>query len=125
MTEYTNTDLLDEVDNEELQEAKILKKRQSKIKKRYEFLSKVDDKHFAAEYVRIQANEICNYVRDLAITPLNALYNSMYSHFTNGNVMQQFYITLNEFGNLEPDNDRIDTLILLDKIEDYDETHPE
>ena len=124
MTDFTtNPDkavFLDDEDNAELQAAKMLKKHQSKVTKRYNFLSKVDTRHFQAEYVRVQAQEICNYVRDLAITPLNALYNDMYKHFTNTLTMHQFYIQLNEFGGLEPDEDRINSLILPEKDVDDD-----
>lgn len=105
---------------EQQEAARVLKKQQDKIRNKFEFLKNVSVKNFQAEYVKAQAEEICRYVKEIELTPLNAWYSKLKDITDNGHFMSQFYLTLNEYGVLEPDYERIKTLILPDpNIEDF------
>lgn len=92
-----------------------LKKRQESIRAKYEYLKQVDAKHFQAEYVKAQAEEICSYIRELQLTPFNPWYSKLAELVGNGNFMLQFYLTYNEHDVIEPDYARIEKLVLPDQ----------
>jgi hypothetical protein len=105
---------------QELDEARILKKKQDKIRNRFEFLKNVPHKYFQVEYVKAQAEEICNYLKEMEMSPLNPWYSALVKLTSEGDFMSQFYLTYNEFGVVEPDYKRIDTLVMPDpKPEDF------
>lgn len=99
-----------------------LKRRQESIRAKYEYLNQVDAKHFQAEYVKAQAEQICSYIRELQLTPFNPWYSKLIELVGNGNFMLQFYLTYNEFDAIEPDYARIEKLILPDQnLEEFGE----
>lgn len=110
----------DPVKVKELQETYKLKKRQAKVRSDYNFLKDVSVKFFQAEYVKAQAEEICRYLNDIQLTPLNPWYSKLQELVCSGPFMSQFYLTYNENGVVEPDYEKIKTLILPDpQPEDY------
>lgn len=110
----------DPIKIEQLQKAHKLKKNQEKVKSGFNFLKDVSIKYFQSEYVKAQAEEICRYVAEIQLTPLNPWYSKLQELVNNGPFMSQFYLTLNEYGTITPDYERIKTLILPDpKPEDF------
>ena len=95
-------------------EADNLRKQQNKIRHKYDFLKDVSSRHFQAEYVKAQAEEICRYVKEIELTPLNPWYSALHSMISDGKFMSQFYLTFNSFGVAMPDYAKIDTLIRKD-----------
>lgn len=105
---------------EQLEEAKRLKKQQDKTKSKYDFLANTTTKYFQAEYVKAQAEEVCRYMNEIQLSPLNAWYSELYYLVSSGNFMSKYYLTFNEFGGIEPDYKRIETLVLPDpNLEDF------
>ena len=110
----------DPIKIEELQKAHRLKKRQEKVRSDFSILKNTSTKYFQAEFVKVQAEEICRYISELQLTPLNPWYSKILELVNNGPFMSQFYLTLNEFGVIIPDYEKIKTLILPDpQPEDY------
>jgi hypothetical protein len=102
------------------EKAHNLKKSQGKTKQKYDFLKQISPKYFQAEFVKAQAEEICRYIKEIQLTPLNPWYSKLYDIAQDGQFMSQFYLTFNEFGVVEPDYEKINTLILPDpKPEDF------
>lgn len=102
------------------EEAAKLKRQQDKVRYKYEFLRNVPARSFQVEYVKAQAEEICRYLKEIQLTPLNAWYSTLYELIGAGEFMSQFYLTFNEHGVVEPDYPRIDTLILPEpSVEDF------
>jgi hypothetical protein len=91
-----------------------LKKQQAKVKSKYDFLRMVSVKEFQAVYVKTQAEEICKYLGEMQMTPLNAWYSKLLELVSSGPFMSQFYLTFNEFNIVVPDYEKINTLILPD-----------
>ena len=104
----------DPIKIEELQKAHRLKKRQEKIRADFSILKNTSTKYFQSEFVRVQAEEICRYVAEMQLTPLNPWYSKLQETVNNGPFMSQFYLTLNEFGTIVPDYEKIKSLILPD-----------
>lgn len=94
--------------------AKSLKRQQDKFKEKFEYLANTPAKYFQAEYVKAQAEEICNYVKAVAVSPLNPWYSALVKLTSEGSFMSTFYLTFNEYGVIEPDYERINTLVLPD-----------
>ena len=112
--------LIDNATIEFNEKAHNLKKAQGKTKMKYDFLKQVSPKYFQAEFVKAQAEEICRYLKEIQLTPLNPWYSKLFDTIQDGQFMSQFYLTFNEFGVVEPDYEKIDTLILPDpKPEDF------
>jgi hypothetical protein len=99
---------------EQLETAQRIKKQQDKTRSRYDSLKVATTKYFQSEYVKLQAEEICRYLKEIELTPFNPWYSELYATISNGNFMSKYYITFNEFGTAEPDYERIKTLILPD-----------
>ncbi len=105
---------------EQQEAARILKKQQDRVRNRFEHLKNVSTQNFQAEYVKTQAEEICRYLKEIELTPLNAWYSKLKEITDDGEFMSQFYLTLNDYGIAEPDYERIKTLILPGpSIEDF------
>ena len=104
--------------SDELGEARKMKKQQDKVKSKYDFLKQVSVKYFQSEYVKVQAEEICRYIKEIQMTPLNPWYSKLMELVSDGNFMSQFYLTSNEFNVIEPDYERIKNLILPDPTPD-------
>jgi hypothetical protein len=105
---------------QQLEEARRLKKNQERSRSKFDFLKNVSTKNFQAEYVKAQAEEICRYLKDISLTPLNPWYSELYNMISKGDFMTKFYITFNEYGIAEPDYAKIETLILPEpSIEDF------
>lgn len=96
--------------------AQDLKRLQDKARAKFEYLLDVDKQHFAHEYVKAQAQEICAYLNFISLTPLNAWHGALRDTVVNDQFMYNFYLKLNEFGQLEPDTERIDSLILPEPL---------
>lgn len=89
-----------------------LKKEQDKIKLKFDRLKNIPARYFQAEYVTIQAEEICEYLRYLQLTPLSGWYSDMYKTISDGPFMSKYYLTFNSVEGIEPDYERIKELIL-------------
>lgn len=99
---------------EEIQDPKRIKKQQDRIRARYSVLAEADKKQFTMLYAKMQAEEVCNYLNMLALTPFTGLYSSLKQFYESSDNMYRFYTCLNEYGVLEPDTDRIQNLELTD-----------
>jgi hypothetical protein len=93
-------------------DADALKRKQAKIKKEFEYLLDSDTLHFRADFIRAQANEICNYYKRIKLTPFKALEGSLRDMIFNEDFLYNFYLMKNDYGELVPDTERIDKLIL-------------
>jgi len=100
------------------QDAFKLKKHQEKVRYKYDFLKNVTPKYFQAEYVKAQAEEICKYVGDMQLTPLNPWYSALYEMVSSGPFMDNFYLTYNDHDTIVPDYERIQKLILPEPNKD-------
>lgn len=105
-----------EARKEQNRAAQDLKRQQDKARAKFEYLLEVDKQHFTYEYVKAQAKEICAYLNFCSLTPLNAWYSRLRDTVVNDEFMYNFYLKLNEYGQLEPDYDRIEKLILPDPL---------
>lgn len=103
-----------ELQLEQFEEARRMKRRQDSIKSKYEFLKGVSTKNFQAEYIKAQAEEICRYIKEIELTPFNPWYSELYKVVSTGEFMSKYYITFNKYGVIEPDYEKIKTLILPD-----------
>ncbi|WP_390492731.1 hypothetical protein, partial [Staphylococcus pseudintermedius] len=70
----TPTKIALEARKEQNRAAQDLKRQQDKARAKFEYLLEVDKQHFAHEYVKAQAREICAYLNFCSLTPLNAWY---------------------------------------------------
>jgi hypothetical protein len=115
-----DTDRTDEIKRRmaEMSEARKLKKTQERSRTRFDYLKNVTPKYFQAEYVKAQAEEICNYIKEIGLTPLNPWYSALINMASTGAFMSQFYLTYNAHGVIEPDYERIEKLILPDATPD-------
>jgi len=96
------------------------KSRREKVNKEFKHIIDADDKYFNAEFVAAQANEIVRYLYRLRLTPLRA-WESFIRDAINKNkdvFLHDFYLKENEYGELEIDHKRINTLILEDVKEE-------
>lgn len=89
---------------------------QNKIKKEFNFLTKVDVKHLQREFILAQAKEICKYINKLKFMPFHAWTSIIMAQVDSQDIdfCYQFYIVKTEFGEYEPDLERIDSLVLTD-----------
>lgn len=102
---------------ETLQDPKKVRKQQDRIRAKYTAIAEADSKHFAAIYAHMQAAEICEHLKTLALTPFTGLHSSLKQFFELEENQYRFYLQLNEFGMLEPDTERIEQLVLKDPVE--------
>lgn len=110
----------DPIKIEELQKAHRLKKSQEKTRLNFSALKNTSTKYFQSEYVKAQAEEICRYLFEIQLTPLNPWYSKLQDLVSSGSFMSQFYLTFNDNGVIEPDYEKIKLLILPDpQPEDY------
>jgi hypothetical protein len=93
-------------------EADALKKKQSKIRKEFEFLQNTDTLHFQAEFIKTQAKEICKYYNRVKLTPFKAWEGILRDIVVDEEFKHKFYLVENEYGELTPDEKRIDSLVL-------------
>ena len=93
-------------------EADTLKKYQTKVRKEFEFLHTIDPLHFQAEFLEAQADEICKYYNRVKLTPFKAWEGIMRETIVDEEFKHKFYLVENEYGELKPDIERIDSLIL-------------
>ncbi len=103
-------------ENSQAKAAQDLKRQQDKARAKFEYLLAVDKQHFSYEYVKAQSKEICSYLNFCSLTPLNAWYGMLRGMVVNDNFMSAFYLKLNEYGQLEPDTERIEKLILPEPL---------
>lgn len=101
-----------EKDEKLLREANALKKRQDRVTSRFKNLEKSDRRHFQSDFVHAQAKEICNYLRDMSLSPLQSWHAELKELIEKGSFMEKFYLTIDEFEQIVPDIVRIKKLIL-------------
>jgi hypothetical protein len=97
-------------------EAALLKKRKERVLKRFKRIQTADHKHFQYEFVLTQAKEICNYLKDMEISPLKGWHGDLKEIVTTGNFMNKYYLTYNDLDEIVPDLARIDKLILPEPL---------
>jgi len=90
--------------------------KQRKIKEKYAYLQESDSRHLASDYILAQAKELCSIINNLKQTPFKAL--SAFFKEKEEALIDQFYITTNEYGEYIPDVDRIDKLILPEAFDE-------
>ena len=78
-----------------------------------------DDDDIKYEIDELISEEICRYIKEVELTPLNPWYSALHNMTSDGKFMSQFYLTFNEFGVIEPDYDKINTLIKEPTPEDF------
>ncbi len=109
----------DQAEDEIKQIAKKSRKHKQ-LKSEFKHLSNIDRKNFQAEFVLAQAKEVCKYLFRLHLIPFKA-WESFLIDSMNKNkevFLYDFYLKENEFGEIEPDIERIQTLVLDDEVED-------
>jgi len=97
-------------------EATLLRKRKERVLKRFKRIQTADHKHFQYEFVLTQAKEICNYLKDMEITPLKGWHGDLKKLVTTGEFMYKYYLTYNDLDEIVPDLARIDKLILPEPL---------
>ncbi len=97
-------------------EANMNKKRQERITKRFSKLKDSDRRHFQSDFVMAQAKEISNYIRDMQMSPLKAWYDSLKEMAMEANFMEKYFLTLDDFDNIVPDEIKIKGLILPESM---------
>ena len=98
-------------DEKKVYRATLIKQRQEKIKHEFEYLKDIDSFHRRAEYIKAQANEICQYASRLHLTPFRAFESALNEMINDSKFMDKFYLTVNEYGQIIPDEERIEALI--------------
>jgi hypothetical protein len=93
-------------------EAVSLRQRKSRITNRFKKLRSSDSRHFQSDFVKLQAHEICNYLKDMQMSPLKAWYDELFERVSEASFMEKFYLTFNEYNEVVPDTKRIKGLIL-------------
>jgi hypothetical protein len=93
-------------------EADLLKKRQDKIRKEFEYLNSADGFTFRTEFIKAQAKEICKYYDRLQFTPFKSWESELRDIITDLDFMDKFYLIINEYGQLVPDIERIESLAI-------------
>jgi hypothetical protein len=102
----------------ETEDALKLKRVQDKVRKKFDFLSEVDAQHFQCEYIKAQAEEICNYLQYLRLTPFRSWYSKHLKMVSDSVFMHDHFLVKNEFEEIVPDLDRINSLVLSDVIDE-------
>lgn len=106
-------DLDQKAENEVLdKDAVTLRQRKERLTKRFKKLKTSDRKHFQHDFVKLQAHEICNYIKDMQLAPLKAWYNELKTMASDVKFMETFYLTYNEYDEIVPDTEKINSLIL-------------
>jgi hypothetical protein len=98
-------------------EAALVKKQQDKIRKKFEYLAKVEKKLFQSEYIKAQANEICSYAKYVKLLPFKGWHSSLLAIINEPTFLYNNYLMINEFGEIEPDLKRIESLVLPEPID--------
>jgi hypothetical protein len=93
-------------------EADLLKKRQDKIRKEFEYLTNADGFTFRTEFIKAQAKEICKYYDRLQFTPFKSWEAELRDIVVDEEFMNKFYLTINDYGQLVPDDERIEALAI-------------
>ena len=91
--------------------AEQLKRKQEKIKAEFSYLNEIDQFHHRAEFIKAQAKEICHYMERLHLAPFKGLESTFKQVVEDPKFMNKYYLRFNSYGQLEPDNERIEALI--------------
>lgn len=97
-------------------EAREILKRQKTIIDKFEYLKKIDRQHFQYEFVKSQANEICNYLKDINLSPFKGWINDFKKFVSNADFMEKYFLTYDSFDEVIPDKNRIERLILEEPL---------
>ena len=93
-------------------EADILKRKQTRIRKEFDYLRDIDQLHFQSEFLKAQAKEICKYFNRVKLTPFRSWEGKLRDVIADEVFLNNHYILVNEYGEFEPDIERLDALIL-------------
>ncbi len=104
------------IDDKLDREATALKKRQDRVNSRFKGLDKSDRRHFQSDFVGMQAKEICNYLRDMSLSPLQAWAAELKAVASQSYFMEKYFITYDEHEQIIPDTKRIKALILPEPL---------
>lgn len=109
--EKTRRELLDD-ELKAKYEADALRRKQDKVRKEFEYLHSIDTLHFQSEFLKAQAKEICRYYNRIKLTPFRSWESSLRDMIEDEEFLYDHYIIVNEYGELEPDAERLDALVL-------------
>ncbi len=88
----------------------VLQREQEIVHREFRYLE--TSKYIQTDFIVAQANEICNYLKRQLVAPFQAwetfLFNSIEAN--KEDFLYKFYLRENEYGVLEPDEDRITAL---------------
>lgn len=92
------------------------KNKQIEIRKKYEYLLTTDK--LQSDFVLAQTTEICDYLNKLSLMPFPAWRDFIKKsiNYNKEDFLYKFYLQENEFGIIEPDEERIAELKLQDLI---------
>jgi len=113
---------IDQEKNEK-HELDALQKYQKKVLKPFDYLKKVDDKHFRYEFVKAQAREILAYMRRLRVLDFKAWEGYLKDCIIRGDsFLYDFYLKYNEEdGTFSMDLERMkEELIMPDPVPEED-----
>lgn len=99
--------------------ANKLKRELSQIKKKYEYISKADADVFQYTFLRAQAEEVYKTYKTLNFSPFKSLFTQFKTMVTDEIFMDNFYLMLNEFGELTVDEKRLKKFLPInaDKVD--------
>lgn len=101
---------------------KKLKNMKRFILKRYELLDTVDEKFLTYEFVRVQAQEIIDFIKLVNLSPFKAVSSYIKKVIQKDKevFLYDFYLLENEFGEFEIDEERLKSLIMKDPVPEDD-----
>ncbi len=99
-----------------------LKNMKQFISKRYESFSTVDDKFLAYKFVKVQAQEIIDFIKLINLSPFKAVASYIKKVIQKDKevFLYDFYLLENEFGEFEIDEERLKSLIMKDPVPEDD-----
>ena len=94
-------------DAEVKRKANELKNRRREIEKKFRFLKTVDDSLFQYSYLKAQADEICDILEALRLSPFKGFYQKYKALVTDEVFMNTYYLKMNKYKEISPDNERL------------------
>jgi len=88
-----------------------LKKKKRDIENKYRYLRRVDDSMFQYSFLKAQAEEICDILNTLRLGPFKGLYQKYRDMVTDELFMHDYYLKLNKYKEISPDNVRLSELL--------------
>lgn len=84
-------------------DAATIKRKRREANKKYNYLKIADDSMFRYNFLRGQAEEICEYRLELKLSPFKGLLKKYTEMITEKKFMEDFYIEVDEYQEPHPD----------------------